>query len=123
MAHGPEHFPMKTLHSRIATLLLIPIIADGKIWSHLDWGEFFLSETASGCARVTQGDRKLGEGGPRSIYIRKKSHRLHPDPSKPFFLPNKKSHISTGVNFSLPFCQKQLLSVSESLRVVLSQAA
>ena len=63
MAHGPEHFPMKTLHSRIATLLLIPIIADGKVLSHLGWGEFFLSETASGCDRVAKGCRELGEGG------------------------------------------------------------
>ena len=79
------------------------MIALGKIHfkSHLDCGEkFSLIKTASECDRVTQGDRKLGQGGPCSIYIREKSHRLHSYRSKRFFWSRQKVSlcpILTGV--------------------------
>ena len=48
--------------------------------------KFFLSKTASERVRVTQGDRKLDQDGPCSIYTREKSHRLHSGPPKKTFL-------------------------------------
>ena len=78
----PEHCPIVTFHSRIATL---------------PWPLFGILSPIS-----TSDERKLGQDGACSISIGKKSYRLQTDPPKPLFWPKQqvsKSHLNWGVTF------------------------